>query len=115
MEELLIGDQIAERGVLQGHHELADDGGQHGPHGLRYEDVRHDLGLAHAESERGFPLAAFDGIDARAEDLGEHRAVVERQPGDQGGQRPRYGWSSLAPTVKQPRFSARFQVGEPGS
>lgn len=87
VEELLVGDEIAERGVLQGDHQLADDGGQHGPYGLRYEDVGHDLGLTHAQRERGLPLPAVDGADAGAEDLGEHRAVVERQSGDQRGQR----------------------------
>ncbi|ALO97307.1 hypothetical protein SHL15_6271 [Streptomyces hygroscopicus subsp. limoneus] len=66
-----MGEEKAEGGVLQGDHQPADDGGQHGTHRLRDEDMRHDLGLMRAERERGLAQAAFDGVHTRAEDLGE--------------------------------------------
>ncbi|GAA3038438.1 hypothetical protein GCM10020000_15790 [Streptomyces olivoverticillatus] len=41
----------------------------------------------HAQRESRLPLPALDRVHARAEDLGEHGAVVEGEPGDEGGQR----------------------------
>ena len=87
VEQLGVEDQEAERGVLEHHDELADDRRQHRAQRLRQQDVRHHLGLAHAQRVGRLALPARQRRHAGAEHLGEHRAVVERQPEHERGER----------------------------
>ena len=85
-EQLGVEDDVAQRGVLEHHHALADDRRQHEPHRLGRQHHRHHLGLAHADGVRRLRLAAGHGVDAGAEHLGEHATVVEREAADHGEQ-----------------------------
>ena len=73
------GDRVAEAGVLQRHHALADDRGQHDLHGLRQQHDVHHLGLAHARWRTPPRACPVGTADAGPEHLGQHGAVVERQ------------------------------------
>ncbi len=70
---------VPEAGVLQGHHALADDRGDHDLHRLRQLDDHHHLALPHAHGVRRLRLAGWDSQDAGPEDLGEHGSVVDGQ------------------------------------
>ena len=50
------------------------------------DDARHRA-LAQPDAVRGLDLAPRHRVDAGAEDLGQHRAVVEREPDDQRAER----------------------------
>ena len=77
-------DRVAEAGVLERHHALADDRRQHDLDALGEQDRGHHLGLAHADGVRRLGLAPRHGQDARPEHLRQHGAVVEGQRDDHG-------------------------------
>ena len=72
-------DREPQAGVLERHHALADDRGQHDLDGLRQQHDVHDLGLAHAQRVRRLGLPVRNRRDAGPEHLGQHGAVVDGQ------------------------------------
>ena len=87
VEQLRVGDDVAERGVLEDDHQLADERRQHRGDGLRQQDQPQRLALAQADREARLALSLGQGDDAGAHDLGDDRGVVERQADDDRGQR----------------------------
>jgi hypothetical protein len=84
-QELLDGDDRDQRAVLDHGHEVVADGRDDDPHRLRQDDPAERQALWHAQRLRRLDLAPGNGLNARPEDLGHVRAVVEAQRDDAGG------------------------------
>ena len=77
--DVLHADGEADGGFLDDGDEFVGDGRQDVADGLRQDNEAHGLQLGHAERTGGLGLAAVDRLDARADDLRQIRAGVERQ------------------------------------
>ena len=77
-------DGPADGGLLDDGDELVRNGGQDVLDGLGQNDVTHVLDLGHAQAAGSLGLAAVDGLDARADDLGKVSAGVQAQGDDAG-------------------------------
>ena len=72
----MVGDDEAERRVLQRHDELSDDHRHHRADRLREKDERQNARLAQPDRVAGLALPAGQRFDAGADDLRQDRAVV---------------------------------------
>lgn len=87
LQELAVGDDEPERGVLEQDDDLAHDRRHHHRDGLRQQHQPHDAVLAEPDGVGGLRLPLRDRQDARAHHLGEHGAVVHRQAEHDRGER----------------------------
>ena len=73
-QQVVEGQHVDERGVLDQGDGLVAHGRQDAAHHLRQHDAAHGLAIAHAQHLGAFVLAPVNGLDARAEDFSKYAA-----------------------------------------
>ena len=87
--KLVEADDRGQRRALDQLHQKADGRRHRDAQGLRQDHILHLLQKVQAEAGAGLPLAARQGIDAAAPDLGE-KGAGDKGERDAGGQQGRY-------------------------
>ena len=78
LHEVGVAHHIGDGGVFDYDHKLRNQRRNDKPNSLRQYDFKGDFSLGETECLGGFDLAARHGVDAGAEDLGQHAGRSER-------------------------------------
>lgn len=85
-DDLLGGDDVCQRRVLDQRHEFVAHRRENALDDLQKRDLEEDLRFGHAEHLTGLVLAARDGLDAAAENLGKIAGIIDDEGHTGGGE-----------------------------